>query len=617
MDNQQGIQPDEQKLESTMASHEDYEKSFKTIARGDYLVGQVVKLDENGVYVDIGYKQEGFIPLNQLTHKRVGKPDEIVQVGDEIPVVVLKCDDMEGDLILSKKRADLETSWRNVTKAYHDGSIVTATVVEHVKGGLLVDLGLRGFIPASQVDIRTVKDLSEFVGEALRLKVIELDRARRKVVLSRKKVLEEEKVRLKEDTLNSLYEGQIIKGTVARLTNFGAFVNLGGVDGLVHISELAWKRIKHPSEVVKIGDNIDVMVLKVDKKRERISLSLRQALPDPWSMVRDKMTEGDIVTGIVTKIAKRYIFVEVMDGVEGVIPIYELAHKKVVKPETILKEGEEIKIKVLEIHPEARRMVFSYRQAHANVGKGEISNYSTSQPSGATIGDILRAKLRESGDKEKGNGAIEKLLLEPKKRGKSEKKKQQAKETHAEKKPVGKKTSEEKPESKTPKKEEKQKAETPVVKEKKKEEKEPRGIPLQEVEKKSDEAKKVVEEEVVIEEASQNSSVLKEEEEEVIMGMPEEKKDEEEEILLEKIAPPKKPASAIPGIKPISYGEIKKKAILKADDALKKSDESDEPEEEEFNTDTTESLVGAATEIWKDYIEDEDLVSDEKEPESD
>lgn len=602
-----------------MASHEDYEKSFITIARGDYLVGQVVKLDENGVYVDIGYKQEGFIPLNQLTHKRAGRPDEVVKVGDEIPVVVLKCNDMEGGLILSKKRADLETSWRNVTKAYHDSSVVTATVVEHVKGGLLVDLGLRGFIPASQVDIRPVKDLSEFVGEALRLKVIELDRSRRKVVLSRKKVLEEEKVRLKDETLNSLYEGQIVKGVVARLTNFGSFVNLGGVDGLVHISEIAWKRIKHPSEVVKIGDNIDVMVLKVDKKRERISLSLRQALPDPWSMVRDKMTEGDIVTGNVTKIAKKYVFVEVMDGVEGVIPLHELAHKKMVKPSSILREGEDVSIKVLEIHPEARRMVLSYRQAHSKPEKDDVSSYSTSQPSGATIGDILRAKLRESSEKEKSNGALGKLLLDSKKGSKTKKKKQQKKDALKKKKPadptavVKKPEADKKPPAKTQqeekivesKKEEERKTDTGVREEIGKKEHE--EIPLGEVISEDEPSTEGIEEEVIIEETLQNSGVLKEEEEEVILGIPEEKK-QEEEILLEKITPPKKPISAIPGIKPISFGEIKKKAKMKMNIGTKKVDKSTTPEEEEFSTGTTESLVGEATEIWKDYVEEDDVI---------
>lgn len=405
MDNQQELVLEKQEQESPMSAHEDYEKSFKSINLGDYLIGKVVKLDDNGAYVDIGYKQEGFIPINQLTHKKINHPSEVIKIGEEIPVVVIKTDDMEGELILSKKRAELETAWRNVTKAFHDGSVVTATVVEHVKGGLLVDLGLRGFVPASQVDIKPVKDLSDFVGEALRLKVIELDRSRRKVVLSRKKVLEEEKVKMKDDTLSNLYEGQILQGTIARITNFGAFVNLGGVDGLVHISELSWKRIKHPSEVVKVNQEVDVMVLKVDKKRERISLSLRQALPDPWSIAQEEFKLGQIVKGKVSKIAKKYIFVELLDGVEGVIPIHEISDKKLVKPDSVLKEGQEINVKIIEINTEARRILLSLRQAEAEANKEESEKYTppSTSTSGVTIGDILRAKARESGDERKAN----------------------------------------------------------------------------------------------------------------------------------------------------------------------------------------------------------------------
>lgn len=402
MDEQQEIRQEENEKKTTMADYEDYEKSFVSIKRGSYLTGKVVKLDETGVYVDIGYKQEGFIPINQLTHKRILHPDEILKLGEEIPVVVLKVEnDLEGELILSKKRADLETAWRNITKAHEEGLIVTATVVESVKGGLLVDMGLRGFIPASQVDVRPVKDLSDFVGEALRLRVIELDKARRKVVLSRKKVLEEERVRMKEDTLGSLYEGQIISGKVARITNFGAFVNLGGVDGLVHISELAWKRIKHPSEVVKVNQEVDVMILKVDKKRERISLSLRQAMPDPWSLIEEEMKPGDIIKGLVTKIAKKYVFVEIKDGVEGVIPFHELSDGKLVKPNELVSENQEISVRVLEIKVDARRILLSLRQVEgrSELEPEEKARYATSQPSGATIGDILKAKLKENQDK--------------------------------------------------------------------------------------------------------------------------------------------------------------------------------------------------------------------------
>lgn len=391
-----------------MASHEDYEKSFKKIGRGDYLMGKVVKLEDNGVYVDVGYKQEGFIPLNQLSHRNIGNPADEVSVGDEIPIVVLKCNDLEGGLILSKKRADLETAWRTVTDAFAKGEEVTATVVEAVKGGLLVDLGLRGFVPASQVDLRPVKDLNDFVGEALKLKVIELDRSRRKVVLSRKKVMEDERSRMKEDTLSGLYEGQIVQGTIARLTNFGAFVNLGGVDGLVHISEISWKRIKVPSEVLKVGQEVDVMVLKVDKQKERISLSIRQALPDPWSVLDESVQVGSVIKGIVTKIAKKYIFVEVAEGVEGVIPMNEVSDKRNVRAEELVKEGQEIDIKVLELNKTARRMLLSLKQAAADTGtKEDVTRFTSavtekSSGEGASIGDILKAKMKEmqNGEKE-------------------------------------------------------------------------------------------------------------------------------------------------------------------------------------------------------------------------
>jgi ribosomal protein S1 len=390
--------PASETMSHAMASHEDYEKSFRQIKTGEYVVGKVVKIEDSGVFVDIGYKQEGFIPLNQLSHKDISNPAEEVSIGQEVPVVVLKCNDMEGELILSKKRADLETAWRQVTKSFEDGEVVTATVVEAVKGGLLVDLGLRGFVPASQVDTRPIKDLSELVGEAFRLRVIELDRSRRKVVLSRKKVLEEERSKAKEETMGGLYEGQIIKGAIARLTDFGAFVGLGGVDGLVHISEIAWKRIKHPGECLKVGQTVDVMVLKVDRKKERISLSIRQALPDPWLTLDKKFSLKDIIKGVITKVAKKYVFVEVMDGVEGVIPMHELSDKKFFKPEEVVKEGQEVEVKVLEIDQSARRMLLSLRQAHTEANLGDVAEFTSEKSgggNGASIGDILKAKMRE------------------------------------------------------------------------------------------------------------------------------------------------------------------------------------------------------------------------------
>ena len=239
-----------------MANMEAYEESFKELKPGQFLSGRVVRVDADGVLVDVGYKSEGHIPSSELSHRKDAGPEELVKVGDQIDVVVLRVEGAEGQLKLSKRRADLEAAWIRVLRAHEQGETITATCTEQVKGGLIVDLGLRGFIPASHVDMRPVHDLSDYVGESLELKVLEVDQARRKVVLSRKKALEEERSKMKDKTMGQIDEGQILTGTVARLTNFGAFINLGGVDGLVHLSELAWKRIKHPNEVVKVGDKV-------------------------------------------------------------------------------------------------------------------------------------------------------------------------------------------------------------------------------------------------------------------------------------------------------------------------------------------------------------------------
>lgn len=383
--------PTEEPQDLSMA--EAFEQSLVSYQPGQFLHGRVVKVDREGVMVDVGYKSEGIIRPNDLSHKPFSDPSEVVQVGDEIDVVVVRVSEPEGELYLSKKRADLEAAWKRVITAHEQGTTLMGTAIEQVKGGLIVDLGLRGFLPASQVDLRPVKDLGDYVGEALTLKVIEIDRGRRKVVLSRKKALEEERSNLKTSTMQELAEGVIITGTVARLTNFGAFVNLGGVDGLVHLSELSWKRIKHPSEVVRIGEKVDVLVLKVDRKRERISLSLRQARPDPWLTITDQFREGSVVKGRVSKLAKNYVFVELIDGVEGLIPLAELADNRLVKPEDILKVDEEIDVKILEIRANERRILLSLRQASSDAS---VAEYRRTAPSTGT-GTSLRSKMEAAG----------------------------------------------------------------------------------------------------------------------------------------------------------------------------------------------------------------------------
>jgi ribosomal protein S1 len=368
--------------------------AFSSLAPGNFVRGRVTRVDKEGVMVDVGYKSDGLIKISELSHRFVNDPNEIVKVGDEIDVVVLKLEDAEGTLLLSKKRADSDSAWKTVIDAHESGATLTATAIEQVKGGLIVDLGLRGFLPASQVDLRPVKDLGDYVGEPLQLKVIEIDRGRRKVVLSRKKALEEERTKAKQSTMTDLNEGQIIQGTVARLTNFGAFINLGGVDGLVHISELSSRRIKHPSEVVRIGETVDVLVLKVDKKKERISLSLRQARPDPWLTIGEQFKEGQIVKGTISKIFKNYVFVELAEGVEGVMHISELSHERVNKAEDVVQPGLETELKVLAVKPQVRRIELSIKA----LKEATPSEYRSERGTGQfTMAQLLKDKFQERG----------------------------------------------------------------------------------------------------------------------------------------------------------------------------------------------------------------------------
>ena len=316
-------------------------------------------------------------------------------MGQDVKVVVLKVNHAEGQVLLSKRQADVESAWFTILEAHQNGEILESTCVEQVKGGLIVDIGLRGFVPASHVDLRPVSDLSDYVGEVMKLKVLEVDQKRRKVVLSRKKALEEERDRLKEATLSELAEGQIVSGEVARLTNFGAFVNLGGVDGLVHISEMSWKRIKHPSEVVRVGEQVDVRVLGVDRNKERISLSLKQARPDPWQDLETKFAIGTVVQGKVTKLAKNYAFVEVTDGIEGLVPLSELSEFRVSKSSDVLTVGQEVKVRVIDLKPDQRRMTLSVRQAEAGISPNVTSSSSSTQGGGFTIGDRLPDSLKQ------------------------------------------------------------------------------------------------------------------------------------------------------------------------------------------------------------------------------
>ena len=337
--------------------------TIKYFNDGDIVEGTVVKVDHDEVLLDIGYKTEGVIPSRELSIKHDVDPDEVVEVGDQIDALVLTKEDKEGRLILSKKRAQYGRAWGAIEELQAKEEPVTGTVIEVVKGGLIIDIGLRGFLPASLVEMRRVRDLEPYIGQELEAKIIELDKQRNNVVLSRRAFLEQTQSEVRSEFLHQLQKGQVRKGVVSSIVNFGAFVDLGGVDGLVHVSELSWKHIDHPSEVVTVGDEVTVEVLDVDLDRERVSLSLKATQEDPWRVFARTHAVGQIVPGKVTKLVPFGAFVRVEEGIEGLVHISELAQRHVEVPDQVVNVGEEVMVKVIDIDLERRRISLSVKQA--------------------------------------------------------------------------------------------------------------------------------------------------------------------------------------------------------------------------------------------------------------
>jgi small subunit ribosomal protein S1 len=340
----------------------DYDASFPEINEGEVVHGTVVRVDKDEVLVDIGYKSEGVIPVAELTIRRAVNPADEVSVGEEIDALVLTKEDAEGRLILSKKRARFELAWKRIEAAAESGEPVTGKVIEVVKGGLILDLGVRGFLPASLVDIRRVQDLDEFLGRELRCKVIELNRSRNNVVLSRRAVLEDERKEMRQAILDRLNPGDVIEGQISNIVDFGAFVDLDGMDGLIHISELSWSHVNHPSEVLEIGQQVKVKVLDIDRERQRISLGLKQTQSDPWQQVLDNYQEQDVVEGRVAKVVTFGAFVEILPGVEGLVHISELAAHHVENPREVVSQGQAVNVRILEIDGERRRLSLSLKR---------------------------------------------------------------------------------------------------------------------------------------------------------------------------------------------------------------------------------------------------------------
>ncbi len=351
------------------------EGTVTAVEDGKIIEGVVVKVDPDEVLLDIGWKSEGVIPSRELSIKLDVDPNEIVAVGDVVEALVMKKEDEEGRLVLSKKRAQYERAWGTIEQIYNSDKTVQGSVIEVVKGGLILDIGLRGFLPASLVEMRRVRDLQPYVGESLECKIIELDKNRNNVVLSRRKFLEETQSEFRNDFLTSLQKGEVRAGVVSSIVNFGAFVDLGGVDGLVHVSELSWKHIDHPSEVVEVGDQVEVEVLDVDLERERVSLSLKATQEDPWQKFARERAVGELVDGEVTKLVPFGAFVKVADGIEGLVHISELAERHVEVPEAVVNVGDKIEVKVIDIDTVRRRISLSLKQAQAPTATEEESPY--------------------------------------------------------------------------------------------------------------------------------------------------------------------------------------------------------------------------------------------------
>lgn len=377
-------------------STEELERATRTVRKGELIRGTVVHVDENGVLVDIGTKSEGIIPLNELSRLPNQPPEEVVQVGQEIDVVVLKPETEEGQIILSKRRADYEVTWNRLEESLRSNETLQGTVTERVKGGLMVDVGVRGFVPASHVGMSRAplpdSALEKYVGQSIPLKVLEVDKAHRKVVLSNRLAEAERREQERQQAFASIQEGQVIEGTVRRIVDYGAFIDLGGIDGLLHISEMSWRRIKHPSDVIREGQHVRVQVLRVDPATRKISLGMKQLIPDPWLEVEKQYQVGQVVKGKVARLAPFGAIVDLPGDLEATIPLSELSTRRVRSAAEVVQEGQEVEALVVQVNAEEHRMVLSLRRLQKQREEQEkeqlMEQYSTSSR-GFTIGEVV------------------------------------------------------------------------------------------------------------------------------------------------------------------------------------------------------------------------------------
>ena len=381
-----------------------YDLTIISFNEGDILKGKVVKIEKDEVLIDVGYKSEGVIPISELSIRNNVKPEEILTIEDVIDIMVLQKEDQDGRLVLSKKRAEVEQSFNRVEEIFRNGETVEGEVIECVKGGLILDIGLRGFLPASLIDVRKTRDLSSYIGEKCSCKIIEVDRNRNNVVLSRKAIIEGERKEQRKEVLGNIEVGQIKNGVITSIADFGAFVDVDGIDGLIHISELSWNHVKHPSEVIKINDEVSVEVLDVDFDKQRLSLGLKQTQKDPWLEKIKNFKIKDVVQGKVTRIVKFGLFVQIETGMEGLVHISELSPEQIKRPSDVAKIGDELIVRIIDIDFDKRRMAFSVKQVEfpeAEEEKGEVEKIE--KPKSSKKADAKKAKEEEASEVEKEN----------------------------------------------------------------------------------------------------------------------------------------------------------------------------------------------------------------------
>ena len=363
------------------------DSSFRRLQKGDRVEATIVTVEKDKVYVDLGTKAEGIVPLGELSEENLETAKGHFNVGDKISVIVIRPEGAEGNPIVSKKRADFEVVWDRIEEAFRSETMLDAQVVDRVKGGLVVDIGVRGFVPATHVGSGKLRNIEKYVGQPLQLKVIEIDRERKKVVLSNRQAEEERRASAKETIFTDVKPGDKLEGTVRRLTDYGAFVDLGGVDGLLHISEMSWARINHPKEMFKEGQKIEVMVLRLDPSAGKISLGHRQVLPDPWNAIKENYKIGQTIKIVVGRIVQSGAFIKLPEGAEAFMPVSEMSYRRIKRPQDVVDEGEEVDAQIIDLRPDERRMVLSMR----SIGGGtELKPGATEAPGGSAYEQEFR-----------------------------------------------------------------------------------------------------------------------------------------------------------------------------------------------------------------------------------